>query len=76
MTDRPPTPISEQHRATDPGGDVLDFLEAGQLTDNRRVPVPRAQLSARVQAALWALRISVLLLVFMVGYAFVAQLGP
>jgi len=50
------------------------FLEAGQLTFERRVPVPRAALSRRAQAALWALRIVVLLLVLMVAYTFITQL--
>ena len=69
-------PGRDGHRATRPTGDVFDVLEAGQLTENRRTPVPRAQLGPRVQAALWVLRITVLLLVFMVGYTFVTQLWP
>jgi hypothetical protein len=55
---------------------VFDILEPGQLTENRRTPVPRAQLGRRAQAALWAMRISVLVLVFMVGYTFVAEVWP
>jgi hypothetical protein len=57
-------------------GSVADILEPGQLTENRCTPVPRAQLGRRAQAALWVLRISVLVLVFMVGYTFVIEIWP
>ena len=69
-------PSPDDESATRQQGDVLDILEPGQLTDNRSIPVPRAQLGRRAQAALWVLRITVLLLVFMVGYTFVTQLWP
>jgi hypothetical protein len=69
-------PSPDKHRVIHPTADVLDILETGQLTENRRTPVPRAQLGPGAQAALWVLRITVLLLVFMVGYTFITQLWP
>jgi hypothetical protein len=75
MTDTPPVPTPASRPATADIPDTsVEFLEAGQLTDDRRTPVPRAQLGRRAQAALWVLRITVLLLVLMVGYTFITPL--
>jgi hypothetical protein len=68
-------PSPDKHRVTRAAGDPLDILEPGQMTD-QRTPIPRAQLSRRAEAVLWVLRITVLVLVFMVGYTFVTQLWP
>jgi hypothetical protein len=68
-------PTTNDRSATQDSLDALGFLEPGQLADTRRTPVPRAELGGRAQAALWSLRIIVLLLVVMVGYTFVTQLG-
>ncbi len=55
---------------------MVEFLEPGQLVGNRCTPVPRAELGRRAQAGLWVLRITVLLLVVMVSYAFFTQVWP
>jgi hypothetical protein len=67
-------------RALDRDGDgahevLLEHLERDQLVAETRRPVPRAQLSARAAAGLWALRIAVVLLSVMVLYAFVERLA-
>lgn len=75
MTEGPPISNPDHHPAIGQIPDTsVEFLEAGQLTHDRRIPVPRAQLGQRAQAALWVLRITVLLLVLMVGYTFITQL--
>jgi hypothetical protein len=68
-------PTANDRSVTHHSLDAVGFLEPGQLADNRRTPVPRAELGRRAQAALWSLRVIVLLLVVMVGYTFVSQLG-
>jgi hypothetical protein len=62
---RPHTPTAEE---------PLAYLEPGQLAIDRSQPVPRAQLSTRTRAWLWALRIVVLLLALMVAYTFITQI--
>ena len=69
-------PTADDHSATHERTDVVEFLEPGQLVGNRRTPVPRAELGRRAQAGLWVLRITVLLLVVMVGYTFFTQVWP
>jgi hypothetical protein len=68
-------PTPNDHSATRQTLDVV-FLEPGQLVGTKCTPVPRAQLGRRAQAGLWALRITVLLLVVMVGYTFFTQIWP
>jgi hypothetical protein len=51
------------------------FLERDQLVADTSQPVPRAQLGRRASAALWGLRVFVLVVSFMVIYTFVQQLG-
>jgi hypothetical protein len=53
---------------------LAGFLEPDQLVSGRQRPVPRARLSRRAGAALWALRVFVIVVSAMVIYAFVAQL--
>ncbi len=50
-------------------------LERDQLVSGRSVPLQAAKLSGAVQAALWALRIFVLVVSALVIYTFIAQLG-
>ncbi|MGO9694179.1 MAG: hypothetical protein ACLPYO_10370 [Mycobacterium sp.] len=69
-------PTPDDHSATHQRPDVVEFLEPGQLVGNRCTPVPRAELGRRAQAGLWLLRITVLLLVAMVGYTFFTQVWP
>jgi hypothetical protein len=57
---------SQDHEAT--------HLERGQLVAETSRPVPRAALSARAVAGLWALRIFVVLVSLMVIYTFIHQL--
>jgi hypothetical protein len=52
----------------------LTLLEPSQLVAETSRPVPRAALSARAAAGLWALRIFVVLVSLMVIYTFVDQL--
>lgn len=54
---------------------LVGFLEPGQLTASTARAVPPARLGAGAGAALWALRIFVLLVGVMVVYTFIAQLG-
>ncbi|MGP8000551.1 MAG: hypothetical protein ACLPKI_24995 [Streptosporangiaceae bacterium] len=65
------TPDAETEQA---GEELATVLEPGQLTARRQCPVARAQLSTRARAALWALRIAVVVTSVMVIYTFVAQL--
>lgn len=54
---------------------LIEFLEADQLVSDTSRRLPRATLSPRVQAGLWALRIIALVLSLMVIYTFVHQLA-
>jgi hypothetical protein len=54
--------------------ELAALLEPGQLVAETSLPVPRAALSARAAAGLWALRIFVVLVSLMVIYVFVDQL--
>jgi hypothetical protein len=49
-------------------------LELGQLVTETSRPVPRAALSARAAAGLWALRVFAVLVSLMVVYTFIGQL--
>ena len=49
-------------------------LERGQLVTETSRPVPRATLGKRAVAALWALRVFVVLVSLMVIYTFIDQL--
>jgi hypothetical protein len=55
--------------------ELVRFLERDQLASDRSRAVPRAQLSARATAGLWALRIFGLIVGAMVIYTFFSQLG-
>ncbi len=50
------------------------FLEPDQLVSDRSRPVERAQLGRAANLGLWALRVFVLVVSFMVIYTFIAQL--
>jgi hypothetical protein len=52
----------------------VTLLEPGQLVAETSRPVPRAALSARVEAGLWGLRIFVVIVSLMVVYTFIGQL--
>jgi hypothetical protein len=55
-------------------GDLVKHLERGQLVTETSRPVPRAALSARAAAGLWALRVFAVLVSLMVIYTFTDQL--
>ena len=55
--------------------DPVSYLEPDQLVADTTRPVGRAALSRRASAALWALRVFVLVVSVMVVYTFVSQLG-
>jgi hypothetical protein len=57
-----------------PDEQLPGFLEPGQLVAGTRRPVPRAPLGTRVRAALWALRVAVIVVTAMIIYAFAVQL--
>ena len=76
-----PTPAPESHaprsapHARSDHEELIMFLERDQLVADTSQPVPRAQLGRRASAALWGLRVFVLVVSFMVIYTFVQQLG-
>lgn len=55
--------------------DLILFLERDQLVADTSKPLPRAQLSPYVSAALWSLRVFTLVVSAMVVYTFMHQLG-
>jgi len=55
--------------------ELVMFLERDQLVRDKSRPLPRAKLSPRASAALWALRVFVLVVGAMVIYTFFAQLN-
>jgi hypothetical protein len=54
--------------------ELIMHLERDQFVAETSRPVPRAALSARVTAGLWALRVFVVLVSLMVLYTFIDQL--
>lgn len=65
-------PPSEPEHTDD---ELVMFLEPDQLVIDKARAVPRARLSRRQRAALWALRVLVVILGAMVIYTFFAQLS-
>jgi hypothetical protein len=61
-----------QQRSED---ELIMYLEPDQFVAETSRRVPRAQLSARATAGLWALRVFVVLVSLMVIYTFIEQLG-
>jgi hypothetical protein len=72
------TALPTEHVIEPPSSDdeleLVMFLEPDQLVVDKSRPVPRAQLTERANAGLWALRIFVLVVSAMVIYTFVSQL--
>jgi hypothetical protein len=66
----PPEALAEDQSAQE----MIMHLERDQLVAETFRPVARAQLQGRATAALWALRVFVVLVSLMVVYAFVEQL--
>jgi hypothetical protein len=63
--------LQRQERLED---ELIMHLERDQFVAETSRPVPRAPLSARASAGLWALRIFVVIVSLMVIYTFVDQL--
>jgi hypothetical protein len=63
--------LQPQERLED---ELIMHLERDQFVAETSRPVPRAPLSARAKAGLWALRVFVVLVGLMVIYTFVEQL--
>jgi hypothetical protein len=63
--------LQRQERLED---ELIMHLERDQFVAETSRPVPRAPLSARAKAGLWALRVFVVLVSLMVIYTFVDQL--
>ena len=77
MPDTPTNPATAHHvpHATDPADqELVMFLERDQLMADTSIPLPRAALSNRAKAGLWALRVFVILISIMVIYTFAANL--
>jgi uncharacterized protein involved in exopolysaccharide biosynthesis len=55
--------------------ELVEYLESDQLVTERSRPVPRQVLSRRAAAALWALRVFVVVVGAMVIYTFFANLS-
>ena len=53
---------------------LYEYLEPDQLAVDRAIPVTRARIGPRANAALWALRTFVVIVSAMVIYTFIAQL--
>jgi hypothetical protein len=54
--------------------ELIEHLERDQLAAETMKPVPRAHIGSRAAAALWALRVFVVVVGAMVIYTFVAEL--
>jgi hypothetical protein len=55
--------------------ELIEYLEADQLVEQRSLPVERRVLGRRAAASLWALRVFVVVVGVMVIYTFFAHLG-
>jgi hypothetical protein len=67
----PERDLQSQERHED---ELIMHLERDQFVAETSRPVPRAPLSARARAGLWALRVFVVIVSLMVLYTFVEQL--
>jgi hypothetical protein len=67
-------PDSDEGVLAYPEDELIMSLERDQLVAETSRPVPRAQLSSRTLAGLWALRVFVVIVSAMVIYTFFAQL--
>jgi hypothetical protein len=64
----------DPRRRARPEDELIMHLERDQLVVETSRPLERAQLGARVTAAVWALRVFVLVVSAMVIYTFIDQL--
>ena len=70
----PGVPEQDRQPRQRSGDEQVMHLERDQLVTETSRPVPRAALSARAAAGLWALRVFVILVSLMVIYTFIDQL--
>jgi hypothetical protein len=61
--------------SADPDEELVMYLERDQLVAETSRPVARAKLSSRTVAALWVLRVFVVLVSLMVIYTFAERLS-
>jgi hypothetical protein len=73
ITDTEPTRTNREQAADDE--QLVMYLEPDQLVTDKSRPIPRAPLSKRANAALWALRVFVLIVSALVIYTFFSQIG-
>jgi hypothetical protein len=69
------TTVASPERAPS-GEQIATILRPGQFVAGQQHAVPRARLSRRARAALWVLRILVIVTAAMVIYTFFAHLRP
>jgi hypothetical protein len=69
-----PAPIPLDQPQDEQAEELIEYLEPDQLVVETFRPVPRALLTRNVAAALWALRVFVVLVSLMVLYTFVVSL--
>ena len=76
MPELPTLSADHESEAPPTGGDEppWSYLEPKQFVGDRSIPLPRVKLGPGAGAALWALRIFVLVVSAMIIYTFVAQL--
>lgn len=72
--DSAPAPASAPEAGLPAEEPMVGYLERDQLVTATLQPVARARLSLRVQAALWLLRVFVIVVGAMVIYTFIARL--
>ena len=66
--------MERQSRDRDDSEELVMFLERDQLVVDRERPLAQAALGRRSQAALWSLRVFVIVVGLMVIYTFLAKL--
>lgn len=65
----------QHHYLGEPDEDLIESLEPDQLVSAMELAIPRRELSGPVQAALWALRVFLIVMTLAVIYVFVKGLG-
>ena len=65
----------QHHYLGEPDEDLIESLEPDQLVSAMDVAIARRELTGPVQAALWALRIFLVVMTMAVVYVFVRGLG-
>jgi hypothetical protein len=74
MSAQPSTTLPDPMDGDRPGEQLVEFLERDQLVAETFKPVPKAELGPAAVAALWSLRVFVVIVSAMVLYTFFVQL--